>query len=115
MRAGDVLQLTYAARGAGHGVLFSVDGRGPSRCTSPTRPAPTRPARGPAAVTLPHAYQLDDAPRFERFFVTAHHPLDVGELLAEARQLAADDAAEDAAPALPADVAWTDLLLRKPQ
>ncbi|MEZ4473614.1 MAG: hypothetical protein R3F60_23055 [bacterium] len=81
-----------------------------------TASADTALPAGQQLVTLPHAYQLDDAPRFERFFfVTAHHPLDVGELLAEARQLAADDAAEDAAPALPADVAWTDLLLRKPQ
>ncbi|MCB9544432.1 MAG: ActD-like protein [Myxococcales bacterium] len=117
VRAGDVLQLTYAARGAGHGVLFSIDGRGAVTLHFPDEAdGDTALPAGQQIVALPHAYQLDDAPRFERFFfITAHHPLDVGELLAEARRLAADDAAEDAAPALPTDVAWTDLLLRKPQ
>lgn len=75
---GDVLQLRYDARGLAYGAIVSVDGAGVITPHLPER------AQGPAArleralVTLNVAYELDDAPNFERFFfVTSAHPFDM--------------------------------------
>jgi hypothetical protein len=116
-KAGDVLQLTATPRGAGHGVILSVDGRGAVTLHYPDAPgSSTALPAGLPSVPLPHAYELDDAPAFERFFlVTAHRPIDVGAVVRAAEALAAGTAPEQAALALPADHAQVDFLLRKPQ
>jgi anti-sigma-K factor RskA len=86
---GDVLQLSYVPMGRTHGAIVSIDGRGmvtlhfPAALTQSTR------LRDAGESMLAHAYELDDAPDFERFFlVTADGPIDVSALLAAARQLA---------------------------
>jgi anti-sigma-K factor RskA len=86
---GDLLQLSYVPMGRPYGAIVSIDGRGavtlhfPSSATQPTR------LRETGETLLPHAYELDDAPDFERFFlVTAGGPIDLQALLAAARQLA---------------------------
>lgn len=72
-RRGDVLQLSYVAGGAKYGVIFSVDGRGavtwhvPPGYSGGSRTASPLDERG--AIVLPSAYELDDAPGFERFFL----------------------------------------------
>ena len=68
-RGGDLVQIAYRSGGLAYGAILSVDGRG----------AVTRhlPASGEKAVplaprdTLDFAYELDDAPRWERFFLVA--------------------------------------------
>lgn len=68
-RGGDLVQISYRSGGLAYGAILSVDGRG----------AVTRhlPASGEKAVplaprdTLDFAYELDDAPRWERFFLVA--------------------------------------------
>jgi hypothetical protein len=91
-RAGDLLRLGYAPVAQAYGVILSVDGRG----------AVTRhlPANGARAALLGHermnlldaAYELDDAPGWERFYlVTANAAFDVEPIVAAARQLAARD------------------------
>jgi hypothetical protein len=92
-RRGDVLQLSYAAGDAKYGVIFSVDGRGtitwhvPVGYTGGTRSAPPLDPKGP--VVLPSAYELDDAPGFERFFlVYASAPFDVSDVERVAHALA---------------------------
>jgi hypothetical protein len=82
-----VLQVSYVALGRPYGVIFSIDGAGVVTLHHPTS------AEGEqalvdldGAVPLPSAYELDDAPRFEKFFfVTALHPLDVTAILEKAR------------------------------
>jgi len=81
-RQGDVLQLSYVAGDARYGVIFSVDGRGtvtwhvPAGYAGGSVPAPALDPKGP--VPLPSAYELDDAPGFERFFlVYSSSPFDV--------------------------------------
>ncbi len=98
-RPGDVLQLSYVAAGRAHGVVVSIDGRGTVTLHHPQS------ARGPtllereAEVALPTAYELDDAPDFERFFfVTAEQPLDVGAIVAAAAELARTGASARSAP-----------------
>lgn len=97
-RQGDLVRLQYAAAGAAYGAILSVDGRG----------AVTRhlPLQGDAAVSLASggtvsleaAYELDDAPRWERFFlVTSMHPFSV-EAVLTAAQIAATASTKGAAP-----------------
>ena len=93
-KKGDVLQLSYVAGEAKYGVIFSVDGRGtltwhvPSGYAGGALPAPALDPKGPAV--LPKAYELDDAPGFERFFlVYSSRPFQVADVERIARTLAA--------------------------
>ncbi|HVV49481.1 MAG TPA: ActD-like protein, partial [Polyangia bacterium] len=66
-------------------------------------------------VRLPSAYQLDDAPAFERFFlVRAEAPFEVAPVVAAARALAArTDEARRAPLPLPAGFDQVSLTLEK--
>jgi anti-sigma factor RsiW len=109
-RGHDLVQLSYQAAGRRYGVIVSVDGNGAITRHLPAQGAMAAPlARG--AVALPEAYELDDAPRFERFyFVAADEPFPV-ETVIEAVQgrQEADDRLD-----LPAAWAVSSLLLKKP-
>lgn len=96
---GDLLQLSYISAGAEHGVVLSIDGSGVVTRHHPESGNRTD-LEGGGEVALPHAYELDDAPRFERFFfVTSASPLDVEAVLSAARALARDgDPAVDPLP-----------------
>jgi len=113
-RAGDLLQLAYVSAGAPYGVIVSVDGRGAVTLHWPEGGGPAaRLARG-KAVPLAHAYQLDDAPRFERFFlVTGAKPFDSAAVVEAARRLFAGGGAERGALELPGGLAQEALTLRK--
>jgi anti-sigma factor RsiW len=117
-RRGDVLQLGYAAAGAKYGVIFSVDGRGTVTWHQPAGYAGgplTAPAlEGQGETVLPSAYELDDAPGFERFFlVTAASPFDLAPVAQAARGLAARPSADRDALSLPAGLGQSSLLLKK--
>jgi hypothetical protein len=79
---GDVVQLVYRLQGHGEGAILSVDGRGV--VTEHLAPGPLSPGR----VALDHAFELDDAPGFERFYLVvgpAWALEDAGEALAAGR------------------------------
>jgi hypothetical protein len=115
----DVLQLGYAASGAKYGVIFSVDGRGtvtwhmPAGYTGGPRQSPALEVSG--EVILPSAYELDDAPGFERFFLLySPNPFDLAPIARAVRSLAARPAAADRGTlALPAGMGQYSLLLKK--
>ena len=95
----DRLQIGYVAAGMGYGLIFSIDGNG---VVTVHLPSDGRVAGAAAAletngeVHLPFSYELDAAPRFERFFfVAAPQPFPVEPVLAVARQLARSQAAAD--------------------
>lgn len=116
VRAGDLIQLRYNAGGRGYGVIASVDGAGVVTLHYPLREdaPPEATAMAPQPTALPHAYALDDAPRFERFFfITANAPLDVGQTLAALRALAHRDDSATARAELPAGLRQWSLRLRK--
>jgi hypothetical protein len=99
-RRADVLQLSYTAGEAKYGVIFSVDGRGavtwhmPSGYRGGSRAAPALDPQG--QVVLPSAYELDDAPGFERFFlVSSSAPFDVADVERAARALSSRPAGAD--------------------
>ena len=118
-RRADVLQISYTAGEAKYGVILSVDGRGaitwhvPAGYPGGSRAAPALDMQG--QVILPSAYELDDAPGFERFFlVYAAAPFEVGDVERAARALAArPGAAEREMLGLPRSLGQYSLLLKK--
>lgn len=93
MRAGrgDLLQLAYDKSPDGlYGVLLSVDGARRVTQHLPEEGATQSPPLTQAReVRLPSAYELDDAPLFERFFlVTATKPFAINVVLDAAHALA---------------------------
>lgn len=111
---GDLLQLAYDAGGRRHGVILSIDGAGAVTLHFPAAENGGTGLRRGRRIFLPQAYELDRAPRFERFFlVTADAPLPVAEVLDSARSLAAGGGAMTAPLDLPAGWGQLSLLLRK--
>jgi hypothetical protein len=82
--AGDLIRVGYRSAGHTYGVIVSIDGAGAVTMHLP--PAGTHAAalKNEPTVLLDQAYELDDAPRWERFYFVA------------------GDAAFDAAPVLQA-------------
>ena len=104
LHEGDTIQLAYTVPGNAeastplYGVIFSIDGRAALTLHYPS-PADgaARLAAGKRTV-LDEAYTLDDAPRFEAFFmVVSAEPPDVNAVLDKARLLA-KEAARDSFP-----------------
>jgi len=86
----DLLQVGYVAAGRPFGVIVSLDGRGAVTQHFPEGSASATlvPER---ERTLPHAFELDDAPGFERFIlVTSRRPVSVRAVLAAAARVARD-------------------------
>ncbi|HEY0138142.1 MAG TPA: hypothetical protein VGB85_28845 [Nannocystis sp.] len=113
-RARDLLQISYVAAGARHGVVLSIDGGGLVTLHHPPRADASTALLQTGAVPLPQSYELDAAPDFERFvLVTADSPLDPAQVLAAARSLAGGPgAASDPLP-LPAGQRQRSFSIRK--
>ncbi len=90
-RAGDLVRVGYRPAGRSYGVILSIDGRGAVTMHLP--PAGDRAAaldRGTTAL-LDQAYELDDAPEWERFyFVTGDTAFPVAPVMEAARRAATD-------------------------
>lgn len=81
----EVLQLAYVAAGRPYGALVSVDGRG-----EVTVHLESQPLSLAGEVPLPRAFELDDAPRFERFFFVTHsEPFELSKVTSAAQAAAA--------------------------
>ena len=80
-RTGDIVQLRYVVPKFCYGALVSVDGRGVLTVHlsgDSGKAAPLTPGR---PVALDNSYQLDDAPRFEAFYlITAPDNFNVGDV-----------------------------------
>ncbi|MHB8420940.1 MAG: ActD-like protein [Myxococcales bacterium] len=111
---GDLLQLRYVPAGRTFGVILSIDGRGTVTLHMPEH-AEQAPILASEERLLGRAYELDDAPGFERFFlVTSTLQFEVPVVLAAARELARDPKAAPVDPlALPSFLQQTSLLLKK--
>jgi hypothetical protein len=109
--AGDVIQLKYAAKGEKYGIIFSVDGRGAVTLHYPASKGESAKIEPRGVHALQYSYELDDAPRFERFFfVTSEKPFDVSDVLEKGEALGASPAGK---LALSSDLSVTDFLLKK--
>ncbi len=115
--AGDVLQIKYGAGGTGYGAVFSLDGRGTltGHLPAPGGPDARSPRLEAGGASLASAYELDDAPGFERFFLIyspAEFKLSVA--VDALRGLASSGGlAATGSLSLPAGLEWKSLLLRK--
>ncbi len=137
---GDLLQLSYVPRGQPYGTILSLDGNGavtlhyPDQVDGDTalgsainnsansvddRKAGRQEGGKEGRFELPHAYELDDAPKFEHFvFITSADRIDVREVLTQAERLARrmalqEGAAERAQLELAAGVKQVWFSLRK--
>lgn len=70
-RERDLLQISYNAAGKPFGTIFSIDGRGVVTLHYPSDTGGSLVLKRDGEVPLESAYQLDDAPFFERFFFVA--------------------------------------------
>jgi len=83
---GDVIRVGYGAGGHRFGAIVSVDGRGNVTRHLPTSGDHAAPLKSGAIVLLDQAYELDDAPDWERFeFVVGDAPFDLAPVLQSAR------------------------------
>lgn len=88
-RAGDLLRVGYVSAGRGYGVILSIDGRGVVTLHLPPEGGRAAALRGGGTILLDTAYELDDAPRWERFyFVTGERAFDVAPVMEAARAAA---------------------------
>jgi len=109
---GDLLQLAYG--GAGYVVVLSIDGAGKVTLHWPEKTGGDAPAIKAGENRLPSAYELDDAPAFERFFlVQSPKPFPVAAAVEAARALAAQPSARNQALALPPGFEQISLALDK--
>ena len=98
-RARDVIRLGYQAAGRAFGVIVSMDGRGTVTQHLPATGTAAVALRPGGQVLLDAAYELDNAPRWERFcLVTSERPFDLGVVLDAARLAARGDEARLTVP-----------------
>ena len=88
-KAGDLLQLAYVAAKESHGVIFSIDGNCTVTLHFPDKKNGSTALKQRKKVFLASAYELDDAPEFERFFfITSNSEIDVEQIIKSADALA---------------------------
>lgn len=88
-RPGDLLRVGYVAGGRDYGVILSIDGRGVVTRHLPVEGESAVLLRKEGPVLLDAAFELDDAPAWERFyFVTADQPFAIAPVLDAARRAA---------------------------
>jgi hypothetical protein len=111
----DVLQLGYVSGLQPYGVILSIDGRGVVTLHFPTGSRTAGSLEPQGEVLLPFAYELDDAPGFERFFlITSREPFPVNIALGAADRLARDpDRARRVPLELPGKLEQSSIVLTK--
>ena len=88
-RPGDLLRVAYTGAGRTYGVILSIDGRGGVTVHLPPDGDRAAPLQSGPAILLDQAYELDDAPGWERFyFVTGEKPFAVADIVNAARKVA---------------------------
>src|SRR5262245_145538 len=84
-RRGDLVRVGYRAAGRAYGVIFSVDGNRTVTMHLPAQGDRAVPLGHDPTVLLDRAYELDDAPLWERFyFIAGDAPFDVAPIVAVA-------------------------------
>lgn len=121
--AGDVLQIRYGAGSSRFGAIVSIDGRGsltwhlpPSGSSSMSSMPQSRssPRIEAGGALLGTAYELDDAPAFERFFMlSSEDEFDLAKVAASFRVLQMSGKAEKGSPSLPSNIEWRSFILYK--
>jgi hypothetical protein len=104
-RRGDEVRIGYRASGRRYGAVFSIDGRGNLTQHLPATGDRSAALQVSGTVFLDFAYELDDAPRWEAFYlVTSDAPFDLGPVRRAVRQAAGPGEPSPAALRLPRGV-----------
>jgi hypothetical protein len=112
---GDLIRVGYRAAGRAYGVILSTDGSGNVTQHLPRSGRRAAPLEAGGTVLLDFSYELDDAPRWERFYlVTGDAPFELDPVRDAAREVAAAGS-QTAAPLLeiPPELAQSIFTLRK--
>ncbi|MDC0712406.1 ActD-like protein [Stigmatella sp. ncwal1] len=110
----DVVQVSYVAAGNRYGAILSLDGRGAVTLHAPEDGLNAWALAPSGTHALSRAYELDDAPAFERFiFVASDSPFPLEGILVSARELAASNEARTAPLPLPAGFRQVSFTLEK--
>lgn len=89
-RQHDQIQFQYQAAGQAYGLILSIDGAAQVTRHFPEEGSGAAPLQQAGVVSLAFAYELDDAPGWERFyFITAADPFEVDAVMSAADKLAA--------------------------
>lgn len=114
-RANDLLQLAYVSTANPYGVILSIDGRGVVTIHYPPQGHAAARLDLNKKVLLPNAYQLDDAPSFERFFyISSRRPLRMKEIAGAAERLAKNPGHSRTAPLqLKNDIQQFSIVIKK--
>ena len=90
VRQGDLLRVGYHPAGHTYGLIISIDGRGAVTRHLPASGDRAAALQRDATVLLDQAYELDDAPLWERFyFITGDSPFACAPVVEAARRAAA--------------------------
>jgi hypothetical protein len=109
---GDILQIAYVSAKP-YGVIFSIDGRGTVTLHYPS-PESNSTKLCAGTTYLPSAYQLDDAPEFERFFfIASDSPIDAGRILSRAHKAAVLRTTIRSAAVAPEGFSETSIIVEK--
>lgn len=113
-RSGDVVRVGYRAAGKPFGVILSIDGRGGVTVHLPARGDRAAPLKRDSTVLLDTAYELDDAPRWERFyFITGDTAFAVPRIVEAARAVAVPTSATPPPLVLPRGLDQATFSLQK--
>ena len=86
VHAGDLIRVGYRAVGRPYGMILSIDGNRMVTLHLPHAGGHAASLKSEQTVLLNEAYELDNAPRFERFFlITSYKPFQVEQVLETAR------------------------------
>src|SRR5690606_33546341 len=117
-RPGDLLQVSYISAGRGAGVILSIDGAGVVTLHHPSEAEAEPVLVEGLEIPLAHAYELDEAPGFERFVLVTRDggPISLAQVIAAAEQLAADPDSARSAPLALEGEGWMQhsIVLDKP-
>jgi hypothetical protein len=106
---GDLVRLGYRAAGHTYGAIVSVDGRGTLTQHLPATGDRAVPLEQSSSALLDRAFELDDAPAFERFyFVVGDSSFELAPVLDALRK-----AQKDGAPSLPRGLEHFTFYLKK--
>ena len=91
---GELIRVGYRAAGRPYGAIVSTDGNGNVTQHLPRSGGRAAPLETGGTVLLDFSYELDDAPRWERFYlVTGDEPFDLEAVRQAARKVAATGSA----------------------
>jgi hypothetical protein len=97
---GDLIRIGYVSAGRTFGLILSIDGRGGVTVHLPPDGQQAGRLQSSGTVLLDQSFELDDAPRWERFyFITGQQPFEVAPIVDAVRRAQASDPVN--APRLP--------------